>query len=128
MNYTNHSITARRFFVCDVGLPVCVFVCLYLVRVRTLLNLINFCRGSNPVLIALPPELAGMSLESRLISYNWKQNFNSFQQVTRNGSFKAICWDARNVVIPVSLIFQLPIYILWFGLGKCRPSHTQWTT
>lgn len=54
------------------------------------------------MLIALPPELAGMSLESRLISYDWKKNFNSFQQVTRNGSFKAICWDAKNVVIPVS--------------------------
>lgn len=62
--------------------------------------------GSNPVLIASPPELAGMTLESRLVSYDWKNQFNSFQQVTRRGSFKAICWDAKNVLIPVSwLIF-----------------------
>lgn len=58
--------------------------------------------GSNPVLIALPEELAGMTLESRLISYDWKNQFDSFQNVTRTGTFKTICWDAKNIPIPVS--------------------------
>lgn len=79
--------------------------------------------GSNPVLIASPPELAGMTLESRLVTYDWKNQFDSFQQVTRRGSFKAICWDAKNILIPVShycLIqfffrrFSSSIYILQF--------------
>lgn len=65
------------------------------------------CSGSNPVLIASPPELAGMTLESRLVSYDWKNQFDSFQQVTRSGSFKAICWDAKNAMIPVSFIHLL---------------------
>ncbi|KAJ6646317.1 MOXD1 like 2 [Pseudolycoriella hygida] len=59
--------------------------------------------GSNPVLIASPPELAGMTLESRLVTYDWKNQFKSFQQVTRRGSFKAICWDAKNILIPVKV-------------------------
>lgn len=58
--------------------------------------------GSNPVLIASPAEMAGMTLESRLVTYDWKNQFDSFQQVTRQGSFKAICWDAKNTLIPVS--------------------------
>lgn len=68
------------------------------------------CRGSNPVLIASPPELAGMTLESRLVTYDWKNQFDSFQQVTRRGSFKAICWDAKNAILDVSC-FHVILYI-----------------
>ncbi|XP_053685805.1 MOXD1 homolog 2-like [Sabethes cyaneus] len=52
--------------------------------------------GSNPVRIASPAELSGMTLETRLISYDWRNNFKSFQYVTRKGSFKPLCWSAKN--------------------------------
>lgn len=61
-----------------------------------------FCRNSNPVLISSPRELAGMTLESRLLSYDWQNQFDKFQQVTRRGSFKPLCWGAKNHLIPVS--------------------------
>lgn len=60
-------------------------------------------RGSNPVLIVSPPELAGMTLESRLVSYDWENQFDVFQKVTRNGSFRPICTDAKNNLVPVSI-------------------------
>ncbi|XP_053668366.1 MOXD1 homolog 2-like [Anopheles marshallii] len=56
--------------------------------------------GSNPVRIASPPELSGMTLETRLISYDWRNNFRSFQYVTRRGSFKPLCWSAKNQPMP----------------------------
>lgn len=64
------------------------------------------CRGSNPVLIVSPPELAGMTLESRLVSYDWENQFDVFQKVTRNGSFRPICTDAKNNLVPVSIFIR----------------------
>lgn len=57
------------------------------------------------MLIASPTELAGMTLESRLISYDWENQFDKFQKVTRSGSFRPICLDARNIVVTVSFFF-----------------------
>ncbi|XP_055626801.1 MOXD1 homolog 2-like [Toxorhynchites rutilus septentrionalis] len=56
--------------------------------------------GANPIRIASPPEIAGMTLEERLLSYDWRVNFNAFQYVIRKGAFKPICWSARNTPIP----------------------------
>ncbi|XP_060519167.1 MOXD1 homolog 2-like, partial [Cylas formicarius] len=56
--------------------------------------------GSNPVRIAAPPELAGMTLESRLVSYDWDNQFNSFQEATMRGSFKPICWTSQLSLLP----------------------------
>lgn len=50
--------------------------------------------------ISSPPELAGMTLEKRLISYDWANQFENFQYVTRLGSFKPMCW--ANAMLPVS--------------------------
>lgn len=58
--------------------------------------------GSNPVEISSPPELAGMTLEKRLTSYDWANQFESFQYVTRLGSFKPLCWTPINTMLPVS--------------------------
>lgn len=63
-------------------------------------------RDSQPVLIASPPELAGMTLESRLVSYDWDNQFVSFQRVTRSGSFQAVCKDAKNIVLPVRVYYS----------------------
>ncbi|KAJ8932321.1 hypothetical protein NQ314_014758, partial [Rhamnusium bicolor] len=56
--------------------------------------------GSNPVRIAAPPELAGMTLESRLVSYDWDNQFQSFQEATMKGSFKPLCWTAQSTLLP----------------------------
>ncbi|XP_058831932.1 MOXD1 homolog 2-like [Topomyia yanbarensis] len=56
--------------------------------------------GANPIRIASPPEIAGMTLEERLLSYDWRVNFNAFQYVIRKGAFKPLCWSARNTPIP----------------------------
>lgn len=62
-----------------------------------------FCRGSNPVRISAPPELAGMTLESRLVSYDWDNQFQSFQEATMKGSFKPLCWTSQSTLLPVSV-------------------------
>lgn len=62
-----------------------------------------FSSGSQPVLISAPTELAGMTLESRLVSYDWAQQFDAFQRVTRTGSFQAVCTDARHKTVLVSV-------------------------
>ncbi|XP_036325473.1 MOXD1 homolog 2 isoform X2 [Rhagoletis pomonella] len=64
------------------------------------LGIEELATDSNPVLISLPPELAGMTLEARLISYDWQNHFDEFQVATRSGSFKPLCWGAKNHVIP----------------------------
>nr|XP_022919190.1 MOXD1 homolog 2 [Onthophagus taurus]XP_022919191.1 MOXD1 homolog 2 [Onthophagus taurus] len=56
--------------------------------------------GSNPVRIAAPPELAGMTLESRLVSYDWDNHFHNFQEATMKGSFKPICRTAQSKLLP----------------------------
>ncbi|XP_026481393.1 MOXD1 homolog 2-like [Ctenocephalides felis] len=56
--------------------------------------------GSNPIRIARPPELAGMTLESRLVSYDWENQLDSFQEATRRGSFKPLCWTSKPSLLP----------------------------
>lgn len=56
--------------------------------------------GSQPVLIAAPVPLAGMTLESRLLGYDWADGFEAFQRVTRGGSFVAMCTNARHKNVP----------------------------
>jgi len=59
-------------------------------------------RGSNPVLIKSPPELADMTLEKRLVTYDWENHFKSFQEATRKGSFKPLCWIKKPTLLQVS--------------------------
>ncbi|XP_067643544.1 MOXD1 homolog 2 isoform X2 [Eurosta solidaginis] len=66
------------------------------------LGITELATDSNPVLISSPQELAGMTLEDRLISYDWQNQFDKFQEATRDGSFKPLCWGANNHVIPGS--------------------------
>lgn len=56
--------------------------------------------GSQPVLIAAPVPLAGMTLESRLLGYDWASGFEAFQRVMRGGSFVAMCTNARHKSVP----------------------------
>lgn len=60
--------------------------------------------GSNPVKITKPPELEGMTLEERLVSYDWDNYFEDFERTMLDGTFRSICWNARNERIHVSLI------------------------
>lgn len=45
-----------------------------------------------------PQDLAGMTLEERLVSYNWAMNFQSFQEATRGGTFKPLCGGSKGAL------------------------------
>lgn len=62
--------------------------------------------GSNPVRIKSPPELADMTLESRLVTYDWENHFKSFQEATRKGSFKPLCWMKKPTLLPGTENFE----------------------
>ncbi|XP_029038861.1 MOXD1 homolog 2 isoform X1 [Osmia bicornis bicornis] len=55
-------------------------------------------QGSSPVEIQEPAELSGMTLEERLVSYDWKTSFKSFQDATRTGTFKPLCWTSEGAL------------------------------
>ncbi|XP_034935719.1 MOXD1 homolog 2 isoform X2 [Chelonus insularis] len=57
-------------------------------------------QGASPVIIEAPEELAGMTLEERLVHYNWETSFQSFQEATHRGTFKPLCWDSKGGIIP----------------------------
>lgn len=44
-----------------------------------------------------------MTLETRLITYDWEKHFGSFQEATRRGSFKPLCWAKKPVLLPVGI-------------------------
>ena len=62
-------------------------------------NLIDF-RGVTPVVIEAPAELAGMSLEARLTTYDWEKSFKSFQEATHLGTFKPLCSSSKGELLP----------------------------
>ncbi|XP_076278554.1 DBH like monooxygenase olf413 [Lasioglossum baleicum] len=47
------------------------------------------------VTIEEPKELAGMTLEERLMSYDWETNFQYFQEVTRVGTITPLCSTSK---------------------------------
>ncbi|XP_031841330.1 DBH like monooxygenase olf413 [Nomia melanderi] len=59
------------------------------------LGIQKLMQGSNPVQIQEPQELEGMTLEERLVSYDWKENFQTFQETTRTGTFKPLCSTSK---------------------------------
>ncbi|XP_003701320.2 DBH like monooxygenase olf413 [Megachile rotundata] len=62
------------------------------------LGIQELVQDSSPVLILKPAELTGMTLEDRLVSYNWKSDFQRFLDATRGGTFKALCWTSKGVL------------------------------
>jgi hypothetical protein len=87
----------------------CQFYCLetssVLLRYSLLISFVS--RGSNPVRIRSPAELADMTLESRLVTYDWENHFKSFQEATRKGSFKPLCWMTKPTIVHVSGEFTI---------------------
>ena len=71
--------------------------------------------GSDPVRIKSPPELADQTVEERLITFDWEKNFHTFQEATRKGAFRPLCWGKTQALIDVS---ALP-YIGKSGLRQC---------
>jgi hypothetical protein len=45
-----------------------------------------------------------MTLESRLVTYDWENQFRSFQEATHKGSFKPLCWMKKPTLLPVSSV------------------------
>jgi len=58
------------------------------------------------VRIKSPPELADMTLENRLVTYDWENQFKSFQDATRKGSFKPLCWMKKPTLLPVGFFMD----------------------
>lgn len=58
--------------------------------------------GSDPVRIKSPPELADQTVEERLITFDWDKNFHTFQEATRRGAFRPLCWGKTQALIDVS--------------------------
>nr|XP_029730306.1 MOXD1 homolog 2-like [Aedes albopictus] len=88
------------------------------------LGIQELASGSNPVEISSPPELAGMTLEKRLTSYDWANQFENFQYVTRLGSFKPMCW--ANQMLPG---IEMESYVTnitrhWKPMNLCRNIQT----
>ncbi|XP_039432205.1 MOXD1 homolog 2-like [Culex pipiens pallens] len=94
------------------------------------LGIQELASGTNPVVIASPPELAGMTLEKRLTSYDWANQFESFQYVTRRGSFKPLCWTPNNSMLPGIEMesFGSNITRHWRPANRCRNIHTNMVT
>ncbi|KAL2742497.1 MOXD1 2-like, partial [Vespula maculifrons] len=55
-------------------------------------------QDSTLVKIQEPKSLSGMTLEDRLISYDWETSFQSFQEATRVGTFMPLCWTSKGVL------------------------------
>ncbi|XP_060654521.1 LOW QUALITY PROTEIN: MOXD1 homolog 2 [Drosophila nasuta] len=90
------------------------------------LGIEQLATDSNPVLISSPPELAGMTLEARLISYDWENQFGEFQEATRKGSFKPICWGAKNHVVPGSEFlegYSINVTKTYKKHKRCKPKR-----
>ncbi|XP_050098172.1 MOXD1 homolog 2-like [Anopheles aquasalis] len=94
------------------------------------LGIEELASGTNPVVIASPAELAGMTLERRLTSYDWENQFESFQDATRKGSFKPLCWTPTNTMLPgiEAEAYGSNITRSWKPLDKCRNVHTNLVT
>ena len=56
--------------------------------------------------IKSPPELSDQTVEERLITLDWEKNFNSFQDATRRGAFRPLCWVKTQALIDVSYSFH----------------------
>ncbi|XP_069156757.1 DBH-like monooxygenase protein 1 [Procambarus clarkii] len=79
--------------------------------------------NSDPIKIRRPIELAGKSLEWRLMNYDWKNQFDYFQQTTHSGTFNPICWRRGESLIPEAekLDYEYPnITESWVSENVCR--------
>nr|XP_053650331.1 DBH-like monooxygenase protein 1 [Cherax quadricarinatus] len=79
--------------------------------------------NSDPIKIRRPIELAGKSLEWRLMNYDWKNQFDYFQETTHSGTFNPICWRRGESLIPEAekLDYEYPnITEAWLPENVCR--------
>ncbi|XP_068207395.1 MOXD1 homolog 2-like [Palaemon carinicauda] len=79
--------------------------------------------NSNPIKIRYPMELAGRTLEWRLLNYDWKNHFEYFQDATHTGTFNPTCWRRGESLIPEveKLDYEYPnITEPWVAENVCR--------
>ncbi|XP_064082617.1 DBH-like monooxygenase protein 1 [Macrobrachium nipponense] len=79
--------------------------------------------NSNPIKIRQPIELAGRTLEWRLLNYDWKNHFEYFQDATHTGTFNPMCWRRGESLIPdvEKLDYEYPnITEPWVAENVCR--------
>ncbi|XP_014221453.1 MOXD1 homolog 2 [Trichogramma pretiosum] len=61
---------------------------------------IDKLEGPSPLKIISPPELKGMTLEERLVTYDWERNFATFAEAMRTGTFKPLCLSTKGAILP----------------------------
>ncbi|OXU30637.1 hypothetical protein TSAR_003426, partial [Trichomalopsis sarcophagae] len=74
---------------------------------------IDKLEGPSPLKIMSPPELRGMTLEERLVTYDWQSNFQTFADATRQGTFKPLCSNTKGTILPETSIESHYPRILW---------------
>lgn len=60
-----------------------------------------------------------MTLEARLLSYDWENQFNTFQEATLFGTFKSVCSGAQNKILPVSIGYEVELSFIDLRL-QCK--------
>ncbi|CAL4135338.1 unnamed protein product, partial [Meganyctiphanes norvegica] len=63
------------------------------------LGIEELASGTDPIKIRRPFELAGKTLEWRLLNYNWKEQFQYFQHATETGTFSPTCLSRGHTII-----------------------------
>jgi hypothetical protein len=61
-----------------------------------------FNSGPNPLVIASPPELANMTIEDRLATFDWETGFTAFKEAMQSGEFKPYCWSSKFKAVQVN--------------------------
>ncbi|XP_014208598.1 MOXD1 homolog 2 [Copidosoma floridanum] len=75
-------------------------LCYSLPALRTVLHSLGIeeLEGASPLRIKSPVELKGMTLEERLMTYDWQTNFQVFAEATHRGSFKPLCSSPKGTI------------------------------
>ena len=70
-------------------------------------------RSSDPIQIAEPVSLRGMTLEERLLTFDWKSDYSAFERAYTAGPVKATCQIDHEDIAPGSASL---ISICWVGV------------
>ncbi|CAL4059209.1 unnamed protein product, partial [Meganyctiphanes norvegica] len=79
--------------------------------------------SSDPIKIRRPIELAGKTLEWRLLNYNWKEQFQYFQHATATGTFSPTCLSRGHSILEEleDMDYKYPIInVPWKKNSSCH--------
>ncbi|KAF2361340.1 Copper type II ascorbate-dependent monooxygenase C-terminal [Trinorchestia longiramus] len=91
------------------------------------LGIEELSHDSDIIKIRKPLELAGKTLEWRLVNYDWEFQFENFQRTTHTGTFNPMCHSRGHSLLPTleEVDYEYPnISEPWFAEDTCR--RPQW--